>query len=94
MNFQIFSLILICLFIFLPNSHQLTQLFGKSKTSLESIIFISLNYLQQKLTNGTFTNEDMFVLSTYTKFIFEKKELLERERKKQHTVYWLTRQGR
>ena len=47
-----------------------------------------------KLTNGLFTNEDVYVLNELMNLILQKKEILERERKKDHTVYWLSRQGR
>ena len=89
-------LILMCLSIVCKIT-QTSQLFGLKKNfkiSFDKLIFNALNFLQKKLANGLFTNEDLFLLNMLTKFVLQKKELLERERKKQQTVYWLSRQGR
>ena len=91
-----FILILMC-FSIVCKITQTSHLFGINKsfkTSFDNLIFNALNFLQEKLANGAFSNEDLFLLNMLTKFILQKKIFLEIERKKEHTVYWLSRQGR
>ena len=96
MKTQHLALKLMCVFTVFPLTHQYFRSFGlrKSMRTLQSLILDELNFLQQKLANGIFKKEDMQVLNSLEKLILNQKELLERERKRQHTVYWLTRQGR
>jgi hypothetical protein len=84
------------MFITLPLTQQYFRSFSlkKKMRSFESDTFHLLTLLQQKLAKGQFKNEDLLVLNSVAKLILEKKEFLERERKRQYTVYWLTRQGR
>ena len=97
MRIQNISLIFLCFWCVFQSTHQASQLFGLKrnfKISFDNLLFNALSFLQEKLANGLFTNEDLFLLNMLTKFVLQKKDLLERERKKQQTVYWLSRQGR
>ena len=60
----------------------------------EEIILNSLNFLQKKLTNNTFTNMDIHVLMVLKKHILNMKDKNNKRQQKERTVYWLTRQGR
>ena len=97
MRIQNIALIFLFFWNVFQSTHQTSQLFGLKrnfKISFDNLLFNALNFLQEKLTNGLFTNEDVYVLNELMNLILQKKEILERERKKDHTVYWLSRQGR
>ena len=97
MRIQNFALIFLCFLNVFQSTHQTSQLFGLKrnfKIAFDNLLFNALKFLQEKLANGLFTNEDVYVLNGLKNLILQKKEILERERKKDHTVYWLSRQGR
>ena len=65
-----------------------------SPIEFDNILYDSLSFLQQKLIDNTFTNDDMHVFGVLLQFIFKNNENIKRRRMKEQTVYWLSRQGR
>jgi len=99
MEFKNLAFILFCITIFLRNTQQkssqtLIMDHLKGSIEFEELLLGSLNFLQQKLANGTFSDLDMRMLVGLKQFIFKMKENLEKQRIKEQTVYWLLRQGR
>ena len=76
------------------SSQTINMDYDDESIQFDELIFESLNFLQQKLANNTFTNEDMHVLMVLMEFILKMKENQNKRRKKEQTVYWLSRQGR
>ena len=99
MEFKERIFILFCITIFLRNtqqksSHTLIMDHLKGSIEFEELLLSSLNFLQQQLANGTFSDLNMRMLVGLKQFIFKMKENLEKQRIKEQTVYWLLRQGR
>ena len=99
MKFKNFSLIFLLFSIALPNSqqkelHKHLMNYLKSSMRFEDLILDSLDFLQQKLTNDTFVDEDMRVLYVLIEFVHKMKEKLNELRMRDKTISWLLRQGR
>ena len=67
---------------------------AKNSIQFYELLFDSLDFLQEKLTNGTFTDEDMHVLGVITEFVFKMKEKLNERKMKEKTISWRLRPGR
>ena len=65
-----------------------------SPIEFDTLLYELLSFLQQKLIDNTFTNDDMHVFGVILQFVFKTNENLKRRRMKEQTVYWLSRQGR
>ena len=67
---------------------------AKNSIQFYELLFDSLDFLQQKLTNGTFTDEDMHVLNVIIEFVYKMKEKLNERKMKEKTISWRLRPGR
>ena len=89
---------ILCASSFLTETSQQRIEYGegdeKETIQFHELLFESLSFLQQKIMDNTFTDEDMHVLLALTQFIVKIKELKNDRNKKEQTVYWLSRQGR
>ena len=99
MKLKHLSFILLFVSIAFPHTHQIMREelimdHVKNSMKLDELLMNSLSFLQQKVTNGTFKEEDMRVLNAIKKFIVAMKEAKNIRRTKERTVYWLLRQGR
>ena len=96
MNLKNFTLILFSTLIALSNIKSRESHVNNVNSKIPSLEFLldALNFLQQKLVNNTFTDDDLRVLGTIMEFILTIKEELTERQKKEQTVYWLLKQGR
>ena len=91
--------ILMCISIALPPiasrpSQPINMDYGDESIRFDDVIFNSLTFLQQKILDKTFTDEDMHVLMVLTEFVLKMKENQNERRQKEQTIYSLLRQGR
>jgi len=99
MNFENLAFILLCISISLPNTQQLISQKFKTDTMNSSIQFdelllITLDLLQQKIKDGTFTYEDMRTLGELTELITKIKDQVMTHRINEQTISWQLRPGR
>ena len=99
MKFKNFTFLLLCVSITFPSTQQfISNEFiidnALVPMKIENFLFTSLNFLQQKITQGTFTNRDMLKLFVLKEIIHQMEESRNQRRRKEQTVYWLSRQGR
>ena len=101
MKIENLTFILFCVCFSWPQTHQIiSQKFkidytkNSSPIQFDELLFNSLDFLQQKLTHDTFTNEDLRRLGIVMKYVYETKENIKKRKMKEQTVYWLSRQGR
>ena len=96
------NFILFWLAIALPNTQQCVSEcvsvlgigYVKIRIQFNELIFNSLSFLQQKLIDNTFTNEDMRKFYVLADFILRMDKKMNSRQQKENTVYWLLRQGR
>ena len=100
---KILNLFFILLFTSIVMSSKMSQAFRmdfeqdvekSSPFEFEKLLYDSLSFLQQKLMDIIFTNDEMHVFGVLLQFIFNTNEHIARRRIKEQTVYWLSRQGR
>ena len=92
-------ILFIWMLIVFPQTHQFISgayrmSYARVPIRLDDFLLHSLNFLQQKLTSHTFTDEDMLNLSEIIGFIVKRQDNINKSRVKERTVYWLLRQGR